>query len=74
MSRVGRSRWAALALSCLLSQGTAHAANVAITGTVPRQNITVTIQDATVDFVLNELHKKFGSELVDCRRTSPQGA
>ena len=67
MSRLGKSRvgWAGLALSYLLSQGAAHAANVTITGTNPRQNITVTIEDATVDFVLNDLQKKFGFELAD---------
>ena len=57
--------WAAAALSCLLSQGAAHAANVTITEGDPRQKITVTIEDATVDLVLNELRKKFGFELAD---------
>ena len=67
MSRLGELRvgWAALALSCLLSQGAAQAANVTIIGTDPRQNITVTVEDATVDFVLDDLHKKFGFELAD---------
>ena len=68
--RVG---WAALALSCLLLQGAAHAANVTITGTDPRQNITVTIEDATVDFVLKDLHKKFGFELADLPPNIPGG-
>ena len=57
--------WAAAALCCLLSQGAAHAANVTITDGDPRQKITVTIEDATVDFVLNELRKKFGFELAE---------
>ena len=74
MSRHGRLGWAALALSSLLSQGTAHAANVAITGTVPRQNITVTIEDATVDFVLKELRKRFGFELADLPPNIPMEA
>ena len=65
MFRPGESRmgWAALALTCLLSQSAAQAANVTITGNDPRQNITVTVEDATVDFVLDNLHKKFGFEL-----------
>jgi hypothetical protein len=65
MSRLGELRvgWAALALGCLLSQSAAQAANVTITEGDPRQNITVTIEDATVDFVLDNLHKKFGFEL-----------
>ena len=65
MSRRGALRvgWALLALSCLLSQSAAQAANVTITGNDPRQNITVTVEDATVDFVLDNLHKKFGFEL-----------
>jgi hypothetical protein len=65
MSRLGELRvsWAALALGCLLLPSAAHAANVTITEGDPRQNITVTIEDATVDFVLDNLHKKFGFEL-----------
>src|SRR6185503_14431887 len=66
MSPLGQScvGWVAL-FSCMLLQSAAHAANVKITGTIPRQNITVTIEDATVDFVLNDLHKKFGFELAN---------
>jgi hypothetical protein len=65
MSRLGELRvgWAALALGCLLAQSAAQAANVTITEGDPRQNITVTIEDATVDFVLDNLHKRFGFEL-----------
>jgi hypothetical protein len=65
MLRLGELRvgWAALALGCLLSQSAAQAANVTITEGDPRQNITVTIEDATVDFVLDNLHKRFGFEL-----------
>jgi hypothetical protein len=65
MLRLGESRvaWAAIVLTWLLSQSAAQAANVTITGNNPRQNITVTVEDATVDFVLDNLHKKFGFEL-----------
>jgi hypothetical protein len=59
-SRVGR---AVLALTFLLSPNAAQAANITITGNDPRHNITVTIEDATVDFVLDNLHKKFGFEV-----------
>jgi hypothetical protein len=54
---------AVLALGFLLAQDAAQAANVTITDGDPRQKITVTIEDATVDFVLDNLHKKFGFEL-----------
>jgi hypothetical protein len=55
--------WAVLTLSFALSQHAAQAANVAITDGDPRQTITVTIEGATVDLVLDSLHKKFGFEL-----------
>jgi hypothetical protein len=54
---------AVLALGFLLAQDAAQAANVTITDGDPRQKITVTIEDATVDFVLDNLHKRFGFEL-----------
>lgn len=60
MSRLG---WIAFAIGCLMSQTALHAANVTVTGNDPRQNITVTIEEATVDFVLEDLHKKYGFEV-----------
>lgn len=65
MSPLGMSRlgWTAFALGCLVSQGALHAANVTVSGDDPREKITVAIEDATVDFVLENLHKKYGFEV-----------
>lgn len=53
----------ALIALCIASQAPALAANVTVSGDSPRSAITVTIEDATVDLVLEDLRKKYGFEV-----------
>jgi hypothetical protein len=54
----------AFVIGCLMSPAALQAAAVTVTGDTPRQNITVTIEDATVDAVLDDLRKHYGFEVL----------
>ena len=58
-------RWwfTAFVVGCLMSPAALEAATVKISGDTPRQNITVTIEDAKVDAVLEDLRKRYGFEV-----------
>jgi hypothetical protein len=60
MLRLG---FTALVIGCLMSPAALQAAAVTITGDTPRHNITVIIEDATVDAVLEDLCKRYGFEV-----------
>jgi hypothetical protein len=60
MSRLAR---AVLIFGCLLSPAALRAEPVAVTGDAPRQGITVTIENATIDVVLEDLHQRYGFEV-----------
>jgi hypothetical protein len=61
MSRLGCM---VVMISCLLSPAALQAAAVSVSGDSPRQNITVTIEDARVDAVLEDLRKRYGFEVL----------
>ena len=64
MSRIGsRWIWRSLAGICVAMPTALYAASVTVSGNDPRKDITVTIEEATVDFVLEDLHKKYGFEV-----------
>jgi hypothetical protein len=46
-----------------MSPATLQAAAVTVKGDAPRQNITLTIEDAKVDAVLEDLRKRYGFEV-----------
>lgn len=72
MLRVG---WLAIALLLLLPQTESQAATVKVTGADPRESITITVDDATVDVVLEDLRKRYGFEvrgLENARKGEPQ--
>ena len=60
MLRLG---FTAFVIGCLMSPAALEAATVKIAGDTPRQNITVTIEDAKVDAVLEDLRKRYGFEV-----------
>jgi hypothetical protein len=60
MLRLGTT---AFFVACLLSSGPLEAATVKVTGDTPRQDITVSIEDAKVDAVLEDLRKRYGFEV-----------
>jgi hypothetical protein len=72
-----RSRWLwrFLAVICIAVPTELQAASVTVTGDDPRQTIRVTIEDATIDYVVADLRKKFGfdvSGLSNDNRGEPQ--
>jgi hypothetical protein len=71
MSRLG---CAVSLLAFLLVPAAAHAATVAVTGKHPRESITVTIKDAPVDVVLDDLHKRYGFEVSGLQNATRSGA
>jgi hypothetical protein len=60
MARGASTAWL---IGCLMAPLPALAAGVTVTGDDPRHNITVTIEDATVDAVLKDLHDRYGFEM-----------
>jgi hypothetical protein len=60
MSRVV---WTALVISCLFLQTPVLAASITVNGDSPLRSITVTIENATVDLVLEDLSKKYGFQV-----------
>jgi hypothetical protein len=50
-------------VACLISATMAQAAGVRMSGSAPRQDVTVTINDATVDIVLDQLRKRYSFEV-----------
>lgn len=56
-------RLSAIVAAVLLWQTPLHAANIKIDGDDPRRSITVTIENATVDLVLEDLRTKYGFEV-----------
>ncbi len=50
-------------IACLMSSGPLEAATVEVAGDAPQQRITLTIEDAKVDAVLEDLHKRYGFEV-----------
>jgi len=60
MSRAG---WSAFVAAFLLWQTPLYAATITIDGDDPRRSITVTIENATVDLVLEDLRTKYGFEV-----------
>ncbi len=60
MLRVG---FTAFVIGCLMSPGALMAATVKVAGDAPRKSITVTIEDAKVDAVLEDLRKRYGFEV-----------
>jgi hypothetical protein len=60
MSRVS---WAAVAIGGLSLQAPLYAATVTVTGDNPRNSVTVTMESATLDLVLEDLRKKYGFEV-----------
>ncbi len=71
MSRLGRT---AFALAFLLAPTALQAATITVTGDTPRQSITVAIEDATVDAVLKDLHKRYGFEVSGLDNAASGGA
>jgi hypothetical protein len=67
---MSRLVWAAFVIICVLSQATLHAATITVTGDKPRQSITVTIEDATLDFVLEHLRKHYGFEVAGLQKAN----
>jgi len=72
-----RSRWLwrFLAAICIAVPTELPAASVTVTGDDPRQTIRVTIEDATMDYVVADLRKKYGfdvSGLSNDNRGEPQ--
>ena len=55
--------WRLLAGLCVVLPTALHAASVTVSGNDPRKDITVAIDQASVDFVLDDLHKKYGFEV-----------
>jgi hypothetical protein len=53
----------AFVVACLMSPTALQAAAISVAGKVPRQSITVTIEDATVEAVMEELRKRYGFEV-----------
>jgi hypothetical protein len=53
----------AFVFGCLMSPMALHAAAISVAGEAPRQSITVTVEDATVDAVIEDLHKRYGFEV-----------
>jgi hypothetical protein len=60
MSRLG---WTVLVTAYLFSQTPLLAASIAVSGDNPRRNITVIIENATVDLVLKDLRERYGFEV-----------
>ncbi len=60
MSRAG---WSAFVAAFLLWQAPLHAASITIDGDDPRRSITVAIENATVEAVLEDLRSKYGFEV-----------
>jgi len=56
-------RWTVCILGCLFVTPTLHAETIKIDGDNPRNRITVTIENAKVDHVLNDFGKTFGFEI-----------
>lgn len=52
-----------LVIGCLMAALPAQAAGVSVSGDDPRHSITVTIEDATIDVVLKDLHGRYGFEM-----------
>ncbi len=61
---MSRFVWAVLAIGCLLPQGVLHAEPVTVAGDNPRERITLTIDNTTIDKVLGDLRKKYGFEVI----------
>jgi hypothetical protein len=61
---ISRWIWLSLGVVSVAVPTALHAASVRVSGEDPRQVITVTIEEATVDFVLEDLHKKYGFEVL----------
>lgn len=57
------ARWPLSLGGLLLLQLPAYAASITINGQDPRENVTVTIEEETVDVVLNELRSKYNFEV-----------
>lgn len=60
MSRLAR---AALIVGCLLSPQAPRAEPISVTGDSPRQAITLTIDNANIDAVLESLRQRYGFEV-----------
>jgi hypothetical protein len=71
MSRLG---WTALAIGCLLWQTPALAAGITVSGERPRDSITVTIENATIDLVLEDLRKRYGFDVAGLDKASKSEA
>jgi len=59
-------------IGCLIAPTASQAANITVSGDHPQHSITVTIEDATMEVVLNDLHKKYGFE-VDGLKNADKG-
>jgi hypothetical protein len=60
---MSRTSWIAFVIGCLVWQAAAQAATVTVTGSDPRHSITLTVEDATIDLVLQDLQKRYGFEV-----------
>jgi hypothetical protein len=58
-----RLRTIMLAVCMAASPAVAQAANVTVSGEDPRSSITVTIEDATIDFVIEKLRDTYGFDV-----------
>ncbi len=67
MSRLGCT---ALVIGCLIAPMPLQAATVTIDGDNPKQSITVTIEDAKVAAVLDNLHKRYGFEVLGLKNVN----
>jgi hypothetical protein len=67
MSRLGCT---AFVIGCLLAPIPLQAAAVTIDGDNPKHSITVTIEDAKVDAVLDDLHKRYGFEVLGLKNVT----
>ncbi len=61
MTRLGCT---AFVIGCLMLPMPLQAAAITVSGDSPAQSITVTIKDATVDAVLEDLRKRYGFEVL----------
>jgi hypothetical protein len=66
MSRLG---WTAIAICWLVSQSAVQAATITVSGEDPRRDITLTVENATVNLVLEDLHKRYGFEVGGLQNT-----
>lgn len=66
MSRLG---WTAIAICWLFSPTALQAATITVSGENPRRAITVTVEDATVNLILEDLRKKYGFEVGGLQNT-----